>query len=238
MRDACSTPYLLDPANENRERPMRVLRLWLPLAYVVFFAGLVLSILARCSDRAFRVEDGILSDLFSRIDNPRGYLIACSAITICGLALLPVASFIQQRLHGASRLSAVSGWLYRLGVFATIAVGLTTPFQRPYVAVHIYLSFFSFMAMVAGLMLGFAAVARTTRAGKSFLWWLAAMQVAFLLFLGYLLVKPGFFHNRRDALAICEWVMCISIGVCTTLLAIALPRSSQDIPRRLAVGTG
>src|SRR5215831_6156764 len=101
MREACSPPCLQDPADENRERPTRVLQLWLPLAYFIFFAGLVLSILVRCSDRAFRTEDGILSDLFSRIDNPRGYLIACLAVTITGLVLLPVASFIQQPLKGS-----------------------------------------------------------------------------------------------------------------------------------------
>jgi len=209
-----------------------VLRLWIPLGYSLFFAGLALSVVVRCSGRPFRLEDAILSDLLSRLDNPRGCLVASIATTLCGLVLLPVASFVQKRLNTLRRWTVLGAWLYRLGLFAVIVVGITTPFQQPYVPIHVYLTFFAFMCFVAGLAICLATAACAVKAWQWSLRMLAGIEAAFLLFLTYALVTPDFFHDRRDWLAVCEWVLCSSVAVCTVALVAALSKSTDLHERR------
>jgi hypothetical protein len=208
--------------------PQMVLRLWIPLGYGFFFAGLAISIVVRCSDHPFRLEDAILSDLLSRFDNPHGYLVASGATTLCGFLLLPVASYVQMRLNTVRHWTVLGAWLYRLGLFAAVAVGITTPFQQAYVPIHIYLAFLAFMSVVAGLAVLLATAACTVKAWRWSLRALAGVEAAFLFFLAYVFVTPDFFHDRRDWLAICEWVLCGSIAVGTAVLAAALKRADAS----------
>ena len=118
--------------------PTFVLGRLIPGAYGVFVAGFVISAGIFSADRTLTLEDGIMSDLLSRIDNPHGYLISAIATMICGGLLLPAANLFQRGWKGSPRGWVVLGaWLYRLGLIAAIAVGVTTPLQKPYISAPI-----------------------------------------------------------------------------------------------------
>ncbi len=84
--------------------PTAILRVWIPGALMVFLAGFMLSMLVRCSGHTVRVEDGLLSDLLSRIDNRSGYFFASSAMTLCGV-------FLNNFLHGRHDWLAICEWV-------------------------------------------------------------------------------------------------------------------------------
>ncbi len=207
--------------------PTFVLWRLIPLAYGVFLAGYLISIVVVSAGRSPRLEDGIMSDLLSRSDNPRGYLISAAATVVCGLLLLPTATLLQKAcglLH--YRWAVLGAWIYRVGLVATIATGASTPFQQPYVPIHIYLAFLAFMSLVAGLAICHAVVALSMPSARLRHATLATLQVSVLLYLTYLFFTPRYFDGRRWFLAVCEWVVSALI-VSGTVSLIALFRGWQ-----------
>jgi hypothetical protein len=163
-----------------------------------------------------------MSDLLSRIDNPRGYLISAIATVVCGLLLLPVATLFQRTCRSLHCRWAVMGaWVYRGGLAAAIATGISTPFQQPYVPIHIYLAFAAFMALVAGLTICLAATACFLTSARLRLAVLAALHAAALSFLTFVFLTPRYFDGRRWFLAVCEWGLSVLIAVGTMALAAA-----------------
>ena len=160
-----------------------------------------------------------MSDLLSRIDNPRGYLISAVATVLCGLLLLPVATVFQRGcglLH--SRWAALGAWIYRVGLIAMIATGVSTPFQQSYVPIHVYLAFLAFMSLVTGLAICHAATALLITSGRLRHATLAILQMGAFLYLTYLFFSPGYFDERRWFLAACEWVVSALIVTGTVSL--------------------
>ncbi|MGD0537438.1 MAG: hypothetical protein ABSC03_07315 [Verrucomicrobiota bacterium] len=207
--------------------PGFVLRRWIPAACGIFLAGFALSVAAKCTGRSATLEDAIMSDLLSPSDNPRGYLIAAMATMLCGLLLLPAATLFQHGWNQPRRRWAVLGaWLYRLGLIATMAVGMTTPFQQPYVPVHLWLAFAAFMSLAAGLAvsLGVAACSATSARARFALGSLGALQIGTVIFLACLLVTPDYFQDRRWFMAVCEWGLSALIAAGTVAVAATLAR--------------
>lgn len=163
-----------------------------------------------------------MSDLLSPSDNPRGYFIAAIATLLCGLLLLlPAATLFQ---HGWNppqrRWAGLGAWLYRLGLMATIAVGISTPFQQPYVPVHIWLAFAAFMSLAAGLAVSLGVAAGSATSARWPLATLGALQVGALSFLAYLFCfAPAWFEDRRWLLAVCEWGLSALIAAGTVVVA-------------------
>lgn len=208
--------------------PTVVLRRFIPLAYGVFLAGFSGSAALVSAGRSPRLEDGIMSDLLSRTDNPRGCFIAAIATVVCGLLLLPTATLFQRGWSSPHRGWTVLGaWLYRVGLVATIATGVTTPFQQPYVPFHLWLAFLAFMSIAAGLAVSLTVAACSFSSARFRLAALAALQVGALLFLAYLFVTPRYFDGRRWFLAVCEWVLSALIVTGTVSLAAVLARASR-----------
>lgn len=209
--------------------PRFVLGRLIPVAYGVFGAGFMISAAVFSADRTLTLENGIMSDLLSRIDNPHGYLISAIATTICGVLLLPAASLFQRGLKNSPRVWAVLGaWLYRLGLIAVIAVGVTTPLQQPYIPFHIWLSYFAFISMVAGLGVSLGAAAYSARPTRIPLAVLGAIHIVTLLFLVYLFFSPRYFDGRRWLLAVFEWALSALIAAGTIALAATLKRTTSD----------
>jgi hypothetical protein len=228
--ESMNTPQPKFPRSLWRD-PTLVPRRLIPFAYGVFLVGFAVSAALLCAGRSPTLEDGIMSDLLSREDNPRGYLIAATATMLSGFLLLPVATLFQRSRRGPHRGWAVLGaWLYRLGLVAVIATGISTPFQQPYVPVHLWLSYLAFMGMAAGLGVGLCVAACPSGRGRLRLAALAALHVGALLFLAYLFFTPTFFEGRRWFLAVCEWMLSVLIAVGTlTLTAV-----SAGAPDRIA----
>jgi hypothetical protein len=200
--------------------PVFVLRRLIPMAYGIFLAGFLISVLVVSAGRSPTLEDGIMSDLLSPIDNPRGYLISAVATVLCGLLLLPVAIVFQRScgLH-PSRWATLGAWIYRVGLIATIATGVTTPFQQSYVPIHVYLAFLAFMSLAAGLAICHAVAALLITSGRLRHATLATLQLGAFLYLTYLFFSPGYFNERRWFLAACEWVVSALVVTGTVSLA-------------------
>ncbi|MHC4930336.1 MAG: hypothetical protein ACYTFU_11865 [Planctomycetota bacterium] len=209
--------------------PTFVLGRLIPGAYGVFVAGFVISAGVFSADRTLTLEDGIMSDLLSRKDNPHGYLISAIATMICGGLLLPAANLFQRGWKGSPRGWVVLGaWLYRLGLIAAIAVGVTTPLQQPYISFHIWLSYLAFMSMVAGLGVSLEVAAYSSTSARIPLAVLGVFQIGTLLFLVHLFFSPSYFEGRRWLLAVYEWALSALIAAGTIAQAAALVRAKND----------
>jgi hypothetical protein len=199
----------------HKATPFFVLRR-VALAYGIYAAGFLTSAAVRSAGRRLTLEDGIMSDLLSRTDNPRGCFISASAAVLWGLLLLPTVALLQrgyQRLQ--SRWGVLGGWIYCVGLIAVIATGISTPFQRPYVPIHLYLAFLAFMSLVAGLAICHGVIAslpntaRLQHAGG------ALLLMGAFLFLTYLFFTPRYFDGRRWFLAVSEWGLAAVIAAST-----------------------
>ena len=210
--------------------PAFALHRLIPGAYGVFLAGFVISGAIFSAGRKLTLENGLMSDLLSRIENPRGYLISTIATVACGALLLPTATLFQR---GWKSVWAVLGaWLYRIGLIATIAIGATTFVQRPYTPIHIWLAFVAFMSLVAGLGVSLVVAACSHPSARFVLAALGAFQIGALLFLAYvfgggLFFGVDFFEGRRWFLPICEWALCALIALGTVALTAVLARRSN-----------
>ena len=224
---------LNSPARPLQPAPAYLLFRLIPVAYGVFLAGFMTSAAVRLADRPPTLEAGIMSDLLSRIDNPRGYLFSAMATVMCGVLLLPAAALFQRGWSSPpGRWAILGAWLYRVGLIAAIAVGATTPLQRPYVALHIWLTFLAFMSLVAGLAVSLAVAACSATAVRFPLAALGALQMGALffltyVFLGYLGVVDDCFEGRRWFLAVCEWGLSALIAAGTVAVAGALAQASK-----------
>lgn len=210
--------------------PAFALRRLIPAGYGVFLAGFAISGALFSAGRELRLENGLMSDLLSRVNNPRGYLFSTIATVACGVLLLPTATIFQR---GWSSAWAVLGaWFYRVGLIATIVLGATTPLQQPYIPIHIWLTFLALMSLAAGLAMCLVIAACTNAPARFLLAALGALQMSTLLFLAYvflagLLFHADFFEGRRWLTPVCEWALNALIAVSTVALTAVLARRSN-----------
>lgn len=221
-------PKLLRPSWTT---PAAVLCGWIPSAYGLFLIGFLVSLFLFFEGRSATLEDAIVSDVLSPDDNPRGYLVAAAAVSACGLLLLPAADLFQRGWDQRCRRWSVTGaWLYRIGLTAMVAIGATTPFQEPYVPVHIGLAFVALMGMVAGLAVCLGVAACSSTSFRVPLAVLSFLQIGALLFLAILVIFPSGFLDRRF-LALFEWLLNALIAAGTVSVAAALNVASNQAGR-------
>lgn len=217
----------------NWTTPAFVLRRLIPVAYGVFFIGFVISAAIYSWQRTPTLEDGIMSDLLSRIDNPHGYLFSAIASVICSLFLLPAATIFQRGWKRSPRRWTIFGaWLYRLGLIATIVIGATTPLQQPYTLFHIWIALFAFLSTVAGLTVSLWIAVYASPFTRFWLVVLGVLQICALLFLVYEFFSfLGFFSDcfegHRGLLAVFEWSWVALIAASVGVLVAALEKQNE-----------
>lgn len=203
------------------------MRRWIPAAGGVFVLGFMVSFAVKCAGQPPALDQAIISDLLSPENNPHGYGFAAVALAVCSLLLLPVATLLQQGWAQPHRRWAMLGaWLYRIGLLAAVAVGATTPFQQPYVPVHVGLAFVAFMGLAAGLAVCLGVAACTARAARKWLAVLASLEAAALVFLTVLLFAPAGFLNFWF-LALFEWGLCGLLAAGTVAAAGSVPPGNR-----------
>jgi len=199
----------------------------IPLAYGVFIVGFLISAALFSAGRPPTLEDGIMTNLLSRMENPQGWLFSAIAAVWCGVLLLPAATLFARGWKSPYRRWAVlGGWFYRIGLIAACVVGVTSPFELPYGQIHVWVAFLAFMSTVVGLAacLGVAAHSHARIALAA----LAALHIAALVFLAYLFFTPTFFEGRLWLLAVCEWALVALIAAGPVALTTALLRFSHQ----------
>jgi hypothetical protein len=225
------------PSSKSWQDANLVLRRLLPLAYSVFLAGYIASAALFSLGRAPRLEDGIMSDLLSRTMNPRGYLLAAGATVVFGLLMLPATAVFRRAGRGVVHRvwAGLAAWLYRVGLVAAIAVGISSPFEEPYTGMHLRLTYLAFMSITAGAAVGLVVTACSSVRGGRMLSVLATLHVVALGFVTYLYFTPEFFDDRRWLLAVCEWAVIFLVGVGTVVLtaAMAAPIDVDSSPEGL-----
>ena len=195
-----------------------VLRRWIPSAFGLFIVGFAVSAFVSQEGKIPTLEQLIMSDLLSPIDSPRSYMLAVGATAGCSVLLLPVATFLRStHLATKHKCSALGVWLYHLGLIALFATALSTPFQEPYVPVHVYLAFLAFMGMTAGLAALLFADALRRRTRRMLSAAIGSLQAIAWMFLAYVFLTPDFFDGRRWLLGLSEWLLTGLIGVGTIL---------------------
>jgi len=193
--------------------PGFVCRWTLPIAYLIFFASLVISAAIFYRGRPFDLKSVIISDLESPGENPRGYGVAAAGTAICGALLIPAVVVFYRRVRKRRALAITGAALFAIGLGAAIAIGLLAPSTRGYTPVHVQLAYAAFIGIAAGTVVYLAAVGGVR--------WLVWLQCGVVVFLLYLYFGPEFFTNDWlwRSLAFCEWMLCADCGVALWVLA-------------------
>ena len=186
------------------------------------------------SNESTVLENAIMSDLLSPEDNPSGYFFAVSGTAVCAALLLPLTMVIRPDINGGQRCwLSIGTWLFRIGLFLSIAIAMTTPFQESYIPSHVNMAFMAFAAMAAGLaviLIAAAYLSRTLRLTSALLGSLHALA---LIFLAYMFSIPNYFEGRRWVLGLCEWLLAAVIAIGT----IAAVRGAAEKPNPASEGT-
>ena len=189
----------------------------IPVSYLIFFAGLVVSASIYYHGRPFDPRQAIVSDLEARADNPGGYLASAAGTVLAGVLLLPAAKvFYTESRTNNPRLTLAGTILLGLGLAATITLGALSPFIEAYSEAHIQLAYTAFTGVCAGTLFLLAA----SRVSHSFI----AFQSVVLLFLGWIFIWPGFLSGTEvlRSLAFWEWVLCVDCGIAMWVLGRAV----------------
>lgn len=195
-------------------RPSHVLTRWIPSAIGIYIIGHLISIIIVSTGKPFSLENAIISDLLSPINNPNGYLISVFAAILSGLILLPTATLFQNSWPTRLRFWPVLGsWLYRLGLITVILIGISTPFQMPYVPSHIWLSYAALVSILCGLSICLGLALYFSDIMKVLISILLVLLVFEIAYLFYLMNIPDYFIGRRWLLAIFEWGLYLTIGI-------------------------
>ncbi|MGH9733397.1 MAG: hypothetical protein ACRD8A_02245 [Candidatus Acidiferrales bacterium] len=195
------------------------------LGVVVFLGGLILGSRYLRSSGLMASHEAVISKLQSPFENPHGYIVASSAVAICGALMLPVVRSVFLGLREAggmasitSVISGIGSLLLALGFLGEIALGCLTRLWSMYDQAHIVLAFATLIAIAAGLALCLALAARLR--GNYGLLLLAAVQLLAVATLIYMVFNPNFPPERSflTSLAFLEWLLCLSFIV--SLLAL------------------
>lgn len=194
-----------------------VRRRLIPVSYLIFFAGLVVSASIYYHGKPFDPKEAIVSDLEARADNPAGYLASAAGTVFAGLLLMPAAKVFYTESRAANpRLTLAGTILLGLGLAATVTLGALSPFIDAYSEAHIQLAYTAFTGVCAGTLFLLAA----SRVSHGFI----AFQSVVLLFLGWIFIWPGFLSGARvlRSLAFWEWILCVDCGIAIWMLGRAV----------------
>jgi hypothetical protein len=213
-------------------QPGAVLRGLLPSVFAIFFVTHLFASLSFYSGKPFHLKDAVISDIESREDNPRGYLVAAAGTAVCGILLFPLSTLLHRRLRAIHRPIALAGSvILRAGLTCAVAVGAFAPFPFEY-GIHIALAFATFICITAGLLVSLVlVVAQAFRDRKRWargLFLLALLESAALVFEIYLIFAPDHFFpgtSFMTSLAGCEWALCVFIAACSYVVAAAVARA-------------
>lgn len=200
------------------------------VAILVFLGGLIVGTRYFSSGASFGAHEAVISRLESPFDNPRGYIVAASAVALCGVLMLPAVRVIFLSLRETSALlSALGCSLLALGFIGEIFLGCLARLWSMYDKAHIILAFATFIAISAGLAICLALAAWIRRNYGLFL--LAALQALALSTLVYMLFHPDFPPERSflTSLAFFEWLLCVSfiVSVLALVASVTFPASRE-----------
>jgi hypothetical membrane protein len=207
--------------------PGTVRRWLLPLSFLVFAVGHLISCGFYFSGKPFDIKSAIISDLESPYENPHGYGAGAAGTALCGLLLAPLIPVFYRRLRAErpkmAKMAMAGAALLAIGATAAVAIGALAPFTEGYSPLHVQLAFVVFIAITAGAAI-LLSVAGATKA--------AVFDGAVVLFLIYLYFTPvEFFHNDQlsRSLAFCEWVLCASCGASLWILERRIERAKPEV---------
>ncbi len=107
----------------------------LPLSFITLFSTLFIA--AQQFPEEYDWRRRVISHLISPRHNPEGYLLPSIGLAVAALLCLPVAGYIEQRLHGvAPKLSRWAGMGLGLGIFLMVTVPLPFNVDSMPPAVH------------------------------------------------------------------------------------------------------
>ncbi|HLK68149.1 MAG TPA: hypothetical protein VKU19_32170 [Bryobacteraceae bacterium] len=200
--------------------PRFVRYLLLPVTYLVFLTGFLISGAIFYRSRPFDVKAAILSDLQSPDDNPHGYGAAAAGTAISAILLTPAVAWFYGRLRqGHPKLALAGAAMFAMGLAAAVGIGILAPFTHGYTPLHIELASAAFIGISAGTWIHLLAA----RAARGIL----IFQLGALIVLVFLCYGPVEFDNSRlfTSLAFWEWVLCANCGLALwTLTGACAPR--------------
>lgn len=189
------------------------------LGIVVFLGGLILGSRDLRASGMMGSHEAVISKLESPFENPHGYIVAASAVAVCGALMLPAVRTIFLGLRETGGIaSGIGSLLLALGFLAEIALGCLARLWSMYDQAHIILAFATFIAISAGLTICLALAARLRRNYGLLL--LAAVELLAVATLIYMIFNPNFPPERSflTSLAFLEWLLCLTFIV--SLLAL------------------
>ena len=194
--------------------PSFVRRTLLPVTYLIFLAGMLISAAIFYRGKPFDAKQAVLSDLQSPDENPHGFGASAAGTGISAILLAPAVQLFYRRLRPQKpRLATAGAVTFAVGLACAIAVGVLAPFTHGYTPLHVQLASAAFVGVSAGTLLYLFAV----RAAPALL----ATQLSVLALLVFLCYGPVNFDNSRllTSLAFSEWVLCTNCAATLWLLS-------------------
>lgn len=189
------------------------------LGIIVFLGGLLLGSRDLRATGLMGSHEAVISKLESPFENPHGYIVAATAVAVCGALMLPAVRAVFFGLREAGGIaSGIGTLLLAFGFLGEIALGCLARLWSMYDQAHIILAFATFIAISAGLTTCLALAARLRRNYGLLL--LAAIQLLAVCTLIYMVFNPNFPPERSflTSLAFLEWLLCLTFIV--SLLAL------------------
>jgi len=207
---------------------------------LTFLVGMLVAAVPFYAGKPVDLKRAVLSNLASPGINPRGHLIADSAVLLCGLMLVPVAVWLCRCFCEFHRGMSRSGTALLLaGLAGVLAIGASGPYVNGFSLVHIYLAYATFIFAALGMLvlLGLATRWELRRSSGRGLLAMSVVKGAVVVFLLWLLAGQWrdtgqhFFDcsTLLRSLAFCEWVICAECFVCLWVLAQAAARMQSAV---------
>jgi len=199
-----------------------------PLAFGVILAGGAISIGIRADGWPSTWDDLVLSNLASRNENPKGWLVAVVSTTLGGILLLASAVlFIGTFRRMRSGWGILGALLYCLGVLAIITWAVLTPLTEGPSSFHVYLSYFAYMGSVGGLGICHSAIALMPHPVRALSLGSSVLLSAMFLVLIYFFFHDSIFDRHYWLLAVSEWVAGFLVASTTAALAYGVVRLTK-----------
>jgi hypothetical protein len=198
------------------------LRYQFPIAVLVLVVGTALSWRGYPGNFDWRYQ--VVCSLISQVVSPAAYIYLCVALLISFSLLLPLPTYLRERLRGTSPRTARAGaWLLWTGFAGAVGVAMEKLFIRNLSSIHPrgheYIALVAFLGMFFGVALFWFALVGWARQHRG--WSFARMAALFLLSIGpilgaalsqgYLYYVPndlGWVGPHWAALGVPVWYSC------------------------------
>src|SRR5271170_83837 len=197
----------------------------LALSIGYFATGMTLAAVIFYTNGAYTWKDAVISNFLSLSTNSHGYLFACVGMIASGLMLVPLQVFLHRTIHSPHRMARTAALIiFCIGTLGLAAMGAMAIVVDSFGDLHVRMTFATLAGLVAAIItysgILLHATPRTRSPQRMLLKVLITLMLAVLAFLIYVYITPEYLSDKSiwTSIAVCEWIICLVLGMCLYLL--------------------